>query len=305
MAIRLSDAAAALMAGDCGLRRALSGAHMVFYTGTQPTTANDTPGSSQAIIAFTQDDGVYVAETRPVWSGVLSGLAGTAGLSSIVMDNWEILGATVTGTVLDTIGADIATQINDNIAALDFYATYDTGTDTLSIYGPHGVGTSMNSMVLSVTTTGTLTFTHTGGTGAVDTSGVAVANGLTFDAPADGAGLSTPEDVFYITKPSGETWKGKNGFGPATAAATAVFSGIVNGNAYTAGWGRICASSGDDGSSATSGESGYIRLDFSVGTGSADFLMTPTASFTVNTTSGSEIESVINTFRLKIATELG
>lgn len=304
MAIRLSDAATALMADDVGLRRALSGAHMVFYTGTQPTSANDTPGSSQAIIAFTLDDGVYVAETRPVWSGVLSGLAGTAGLTSVKLDNFEILDQSVTGTVLDTIGSDIADAINDSVANAGFEASYDSGTDTLSIIGPHGVGDTMNSMILAVTTTGTITFTHTGGSGAVDTSGVSSSNGLTFSAPADGSGLSPAEEVFYIGKPSGETWKGKNGFGPATAAATAVFTGITNGNTYTAGWGRICASSGDDGSTATSGDDGYIRIDFSVGTSATDFIMSPAATFTVNTTSGEEIESIINKFRLKVSKKL-
>ena len=53
MAIRFSDAATALMAGDCGLRRALSNASITFYTGSQPDSANTGYGTSQPIISFT------------------------------------------------------------------------------------------------------------------------------------------------------------------------------------------------------------------------------------------------------------
>ncbi len=296
--IRFSDAAAALLAGDGGLRRALSGAHMVFYTGTQPASANATPGTSQPIISFTKDDGVFVAETRPQWEIVFSGITGTAGLSSLKIDNWEILGATVTADSLADVADDVATQINANLANVDFRASSD-GVDTVTITGPKGVGAAMNSCVIAGTESGTITCTETGA-GAVSVSGVNSSNALAFDVPANGTGLTPAEEVFYIAKPSGATWKGKNGFGPATAAATAVFTGIVDGNTYTAGWGRICASAGDDGSTATSGEDGYVRVDFSIGTSGTDFIMSPAATFTVNTTSGDEIETLINTLRLKI-----
>lgn len=302
MAIRYSDATTALIAGDVGLRRALSGAHLVFYTGTQPSSANNTPGTSQAILAFTIGDGVYVAETQATWQTTLSGWASGGGLSSIKIDNAEILGTTVISTEsLAVLGENIAEQINSNIGNVDYTATYGVaGSGVLEITAPIGTGAFMNSCVLTTTTTGTLTSTL-GSAGAVITTGVTMSNGLTFNAPLDGAGLATPYNGFYIEKPAAEVWKGKNGFGPATAAATALFSGIVDGSTYTAGWGRLCASSGDDGSTATSGDDGYIRLDFSVGTGSEDFTMSPSATFTVNTASGSEIETVINTFRLKVS----
>jgi hypothetical protein len=299
MAIRLSDAAAALMAGDVGLRRALADAHMVFYTGTQPSSANSGIGTAQPIVAFTLDDSVMTEETLATWEIVFSGLTGTAGLSALTLDNIEILGATVTNTALGTIADDVATQINSFIGNAGVTAVSDS-VDTVTVTAPKGSGAFWNSAVIAGTESGTVTCTETGG-GAVVVTGVTAVNGLTFDVAADGADLVPAESNFYIAKPAGVTWKGKNGFGPADAVATAVFTGITDGNSYTAGWGRICASPGDDGSGATADANGYIRLDFSIGTSSEDFVISPSASLTVNTTGGSEIESVINSFKLKVA----
>lgn len=299
MAIRLSDAACALMAGDVGLRRALANAHMVFYTGSQPSSANSSIGTSQPIVAFTKDDSVLTEETLATRAIVFSGLTGTAGLSALKLDNIEILGTTITNTTLATIADDIAEQINAFVGNAGITATSDS-IDTVTVTAPKGSGAAFNAAVLAGTESGTVTATETGG-GAVVVTGVAAVNGLTFSIAADGAGLTPAESNFYISKPAAETWKGKNGFGPATAAATAVFSGITDGNSYTAGWGRICASPGDTGAAATSGASGNIRLDFSIGTSSEDFVISPSASLTVNTASGSEIESILNTFKLKVA----
>jgi len=299
MAIRLSDAACALMAGDVGLRRALANAHMVFYTGSQPSSANSGIGTSQPIVAFTKDDNVLTAETLATWEIVFSGLTGTAGLSALKLDNMEILGSTVTNSTLGGIADDVADAINAFVGNAGFTAVSDS-IDTVTVTAPKGSGASCNSMVLVGTESGTVTATEASG-GAVVVTGVLCLNGLTFDVAADGAGLIPAEANFFIAKPAADTWKGKNGFGPATAAATAVFTGIVNGNSYTAGWGRICATPGDDGSAATSGEDGNIRLDFNIGTSSEDFVISPSASLTVNTALGSEIESILNTFKLKVA----
>jgi len=177
VSIRLSDAAAALVIGDTGLRGAITGCKIHFYTGSQPASANDSIGTSQAVIAFTAE-----------------------GL------------------------------------------------------------------------------------------------GMNFEAPADGATLTPAEAVYFIQKSLTETWNGKNGFD----ADGNVFAGITNGSTYQAGWGRVIVSAGDTGNDATSGTSGYVRLDFSVGAANADCIMLPNPSFLVNTTSGQEIESVMTNFILKI-----
>lgn len=308
MAIRLSDAACALMAGDVGLRRSLAGAHITFYEGQQPDSANDNIGTSQSIISFTLNDSVWTGETRAQWKFTLTNttlgdtctsvkIGGAAGTNG-----FDILGGTVTATASDdtTMAAQITAAINANIANCDFTATASSGAVTIT--APYGTGVALNTAIVVAAGSGiTFTYNDGGGTGAVFTTGVASANGFTFSAPADGSGLAPAEDVFYIQKSVGETWKGKNGFGPAGSVATAVFAGIISGNSYTANWGRLCATAGDDGSAATSGESGYVRVDFSVGTTSAyDVVMQPTNEFVVNTASGYEIESALTSFRLKI-----
>ena len=176
MAIRLSDAAAALTIGDTGLRGAINLCKIIFYTGAQPSSANDSIGSAQPIITFF------------------------------------------------------------------------------------------------------------------------AAGGLSFATPVDGSALSPSEDIYYISKDSGQTWNGNNGFNESSA----VHSGITNGQTYSAGWGRAIISTGDTGNDATSGTGGYVRVDFSVGSANSDCVMVPSPSFLVNTTSGQEIESIISSFMLKI-----
>lgn len=305
MAIRFSDATVALMAGDVGLRRALAGGHLTLYTGSQPASANDSIGTAQPIISFTKDDGVYVAGIRAQWKVTFTNSTISDTITSIKIggaagtNSFEILGTTVVASASDdtVLAAQVAAQINSNIGNCDFTATSALGVVTIS--APKSSGTAFNSCLMVIAGSG-ITSTYDPVGGGVFTTGVASSNGLTFGEPANGTGLSPVEDVFYIEKSASEIWKGKNGFGPATSAATAVYTGIVNGTTYTAGWGRLCASNADDGSTATSGATGYIRVDFSVGTSGTDLIMTPAATFAVNTNSGAEIESVLGSFRLKI-----
>jgi len=181
VSIRLSDAAAALVIGDTGLRGAITGCKINLYTGTQPTSANDAVGTAQPIICFN-----------------------------------------VTGT------------------------------------------------------------------------------GLEFEEPKDGTLLTPAEDVYYIEKSLSQTWSGQNGL----ESAGTPFAGITDGETYQAGWGRIIASAGDTGNDSTSGSSGYIRVDFSVGTANADCIMLPNTSFYVKTATGEEISSVIEHFILKIRKQI-
>jgi hypothetical protein len=300
MAIRLSDAATVLVAGDGGLRRALANCAVTFYTGTQPTTANDSVGSSQPIIAFTNADAQHVVSVRPIWTVTFSAYTSnaTCTVDAVTVGGYNILGGQLgvatLGATVTTLTDAIALAINNNVYNADFYATSGGATGVLTVYGPIASGAFFDSADLTVTKTnggGALTATVGAKTGGTTGSG-----GLTFDPPVVNAdGLS-----FDLVKPSTQIWKGKNGFGPATAATTAVFTGITTGTTYTAGWARVTCSVGDDGLSATSGATGYIRVDLSVGTSGTDFVMTPAATFTVNTTSGSEIETTLNSFRLRI-----
>lgn len=317
MAIRFSDAATALMAGDSGLRRALSNASITFYTGSQPASANDSYGSSQPIISFTLSDGVLTPEVQGNALFDLTGITTAETITSITVGGFEILGATITyATSATATAAAVAAQINKYNGVLDINAT--SSAETVTITAPKNAGIALNNATIVATGTGvwngaashfksnavaaTATpHTYSSGNGRFasgaggSTAGVAAANGLTFDVPVDNTTTST----YDLSKPTSETWSGSNGYGPATSSATTVYSGIVNGTTYTAGWGRILCSYGDDGSTATSGATGYIRVDFSVGTSGTDFIMSPAATFTVNTST--PVVTTINSFTLQVS----
>lgn len=176
MAIRLSDAAAALTIGDVGLRSAINLCKINFYTGVQPVSANDSIGASQPILTF-----------------------------------------------------------------------FASG-------------------------------------------------GLELDSPEDGLTLNPPQNVFFLKKKVSQVWSGMNGYNELGT----LFTGIADGQAYTAGWGRMLISFGDTGANPTSGVSGYIRVDFSIGAANSDCIMLPTPTFLVKTTAGQQITSMINSFMLKI-----
>lgn len=306
--IRLSDSAAALMADKAGLRKALANAQIIFFTGTQPASANDAAGTSQPIIAFTKDDGVLTVEVAPQWKFTMSNVTAADTVNSVKLGGaagtnaFDILGGAVTmsDTNDSTGAAQVAAAINAFAGNAGFSAVAVGAAVTIT--GPRGMGAAGNSALLVVGTTGvTVAYNDGGGTGAVFTTGVSAVNGLTFDVPADGAGLSPVENVFYIQKPAGVNWQGKNGFGPGTAAADTPFTGIVTEQNYSAGWGRIICSPGDTGMAATSGADGYIRLDFSIGTVNEDFNMVPTTALFANLAAGFEVTSALNSFRLKIS----
>ncbi len=289
------------MAGDIGLRRAIYGSHITFFTGSQPASANSTIGSSQPIITFTKADGVYTPEVKASWQAEFSSVSGTATITSITVGGIELLSGEVSGDNITDIASSAAESINENVLNLNFTAFSSLGV--LTVQAPKATGTKLNGLNLVVATSGTINTAYNdspSNNGSPFVDGVDHENGLEFTYPQDGAGLSPAESVFYIEKPSGDVWSGLNGYGPATATKTALFAGITNGQTYTAGWGRICVDAGDTGFDATSGLDGYVRVDFSVGTSGADCIMLPSTSFLVNTALGNEIQSVINSFRLKL-----
>ncbi len=305
MAIRYSDAAARLITDEIGLRRALNGCHIVFFTGNQPSSANADAGSSQPIISFTLDDGVYTAEKRPTWQFTLSAILAETTISSVTVGGIELLSGDVVDSSLNGLCGSLVDNINSNIGNLNFEAKHNAGIVTIS--GPIGIGPRMNDFKVAVGVTGTITIAYddSGHDGSVYSSGSDSQNGLSFSAAKDGANLTPAEDVFYIENLSSENWKGINGFGPATAPASSVYSGIVNGQTYTAGWGRICSTEGDDGLSTATDENGYVRVDFSVAASNADCTMLPAPSFYVSTASGQEIESVLTKLVLKLKKRMG
>ena len=95
MAIRFSDAAAAMLAGDTGLRLGISNFYLDFFVGTQPTYANDAE-AGQKIISFrkaTAGVDVFIADTQAQWKVTLSGTSGS--LTTVKIGGFDVLGGTI------------------------------------------------------------------------------------------------------------------------------------------------------------------------------------------------------------------
>lgn len=289
MAIRKSDALTFLELGDVGLRRALANSWIDFYVGTQPATAN-AAATGQKIITFKTGTSAnaYIGETRPKWKVTLSGTT-SGSLDTVTIGGFGVLGGAVPyATSFTATAAAAAAQINSNIKNMDFIAT-SSGAD-LYVYGPIGVGTGMNALVMAATST-TLTATVVGaGTPAASggTDGIASAYGLNWLAPYDGSLLTVPDSTVVVLSKDTTTWQGLGGFDKSNSAISGFASGTL-----TAGWGRICASPTDDGS-ATSGETGFVRLDFSIAASGADVNISPSPAYTYN------VAQYITGFRIKL-----
>lgn len=280
MAIRKSDALCYLEMGDVGIRRALSNCWIDFYEGTQPTTANDAATGYQKIITFKTGTSAnaYVGETLPRWKVTLSGTT-SGSLNTLTVGGFDVLdGAVSYATSFTVTAAAAAAQINASAKNIGFTATSD-GAD-IYVYGPPGVGTKMNDLVLAATvTTLTATIASTGKPAASGgTDGIASAYGCNWVTPYDGSSLTVPDTTVIVIGKDTTTWQGLGGFDKSNSAITGFTSG-----SKTAGWGRICATPADAGA-ATSGETGYVRLDFSIAASGADVNISPSPEYTYNVT---------------------
>jgi hypothetical protein len=297
MAIRQSDALTYLSAGDVGIRRALANAHLTFFTGQQPLSANTgyLTNGSQPIISFTLDDLIYAPTVDHVWKATFS--AYTAGPTSIVsvnIDGINLLSGPVSfGQTIAEGCSLLANAITVNPHNGGYTATA-TATE-IFVKAPFGTGALTSAGVLGIASDGlgVLTITING----TSTAGVSGVNGFIFNLPIDNGA------TVDLVKVSTETWKGRNGYGPATSGRDIQFDGIQNGQTYTAGWCRFCSSAGDNGAADTSGINGFIRLDLSVGAVGSDVTMTPAPTFLVNTVT--PVETPINNFTIRIKKNKG
>ena len=297
MAIRYSDAMIAMIIGDIGLRKSVYGSKILFFTGSQPANANSGSGSSQPIIEFTDNAGEYSSEVVPTWQFTITNLTGTASITSISLSGFEIMNGNAEATTNEDLASEVSSSINSCVSNMGFHSS--VSGNVVSIYGSKSSGSRLNPFSVIVASSGTVTITYddTAHTGAPLTDGVDAINGLSFDQEQDGEDLSPVYNGYYIKKASSQTWAGLNGY----KSDGTLFTGITNDNTYSAGWGRLCISENDTGFDATSGNDGYARIDFSVGATTADCIMSPQPSFYIETSSGSEIQSIINSFILKMS----
>jgi hypothetical protein len=261
MAKRLSTAMVDFLSQDGSISGALKNGRLVFFSGTQPASADTASGVAiaSALCTFTASSGVYTAETRATFLITVSGtLPGT--LDTLTVGGVPIIsGAVSLATDVTTAAAAIASNINAYQNVGDFKATSNVGVVTIT--APKNTGALHNGVTVAHTETTTTVTTNggssatVGGTGA--TAGVTALNGLTFTFPNASAGV-----LIKATTP----WTG-------VATATG-----------TAGWFRFAG----DGTDVNTTSTTAIRFDGSIGTSGADLIVSSTtitasATQTINT----------------------
>ena len=242
MAVKISTALRNFMLQRGSFKRALNNGRLQMYSGTQPTSPDDVPNGT-LLNTISLASGAITVEVLAQGSATLNTGTTFTTFDSITVDSRNIMdGAVAWDTDFDTTMQLVADNINDNIANPDFSASYNAGSDKLTITALPGTGVELNGdVVASASTGGDATFTDVNiGT---ETAGVASVNGLDFDVSTAG----------QLVKGSG------------------IWSGVAS-STGTAGWWRFEGSIDDDDSSSTI----LIRVDGNIGTTGADLNVSST-----------------------------
>lgn len=168
MALSRSTGLVNFIASKGSVRQALQNCRVLIF-GVTPT-ADGGSGGVSPLVTLTPNAAAYSAETLPKWRFTISGSAGS--VNSIKIGGVELLSAQVNyNTSLQNTAQLIVDAINNSGTQPDYTAAVTgASSDEVSIYGPVGVGSALNSLVLAVTTT-TLT-ASLASSGAVETAGV-------------------------------------------------------------------------------------------------------------------------------------
>lgn len=230
---------------DVSMQRALQGGVFRIYSGSAPATA-DAAVTGTLLDEVSLASGTWTPGTLA--TGIVNLTGGASGnVSSITVDGYEVLGATVTyATSLTVTAGLIAAQINSYQGpGLKMTATSSGADVTISVLP--GTGTTLNGKTIAVTsatittTINGVSSTTVGGAGA--TAGVASVNGLTFGATASG-----------VLSKSG------------------IWSGVVA-SSGTAGYFRITGPQVDAGGATGTTQ---VRVQGTCGTSGADYNMSST-----------------------------
>jgi hypothetical protein len=242
MALRISTGLRDFMLERGSLKRALNGGKLKIYSGSQPTSPDDVPNGT-LLLTVSLASGAITNEVLSQGSVTLNTGTTFTTFDSLTVDGINIMSAVVAwDTDLDTSLQAVVDNINDNVSTPDYIASYNAGSDKITITALPGTGTSPNTFVVASASTGgdaTWTDVNMGS----ETAGVAAVNGLDFGDAA-----------------SGQLVKG-----------SAVWSGVA-GATGTAGWFRFEGSVDDDDSSSTT----LLRLDGNIGTTGADLNVSST-----------------------------
>ncbi len=239
MTVRISTGLRNAVAAGYSWRQALANGRLQWYSGSQPTSADDAINGT-LLCTFTEASGTFTAETQATFSVQLTGGASGSIDTLEVGGAIPLIGAAVPfNTTLNQTAADLAAAINDYMSVPEFTAT--ASTDTVTVSAPWSLGANANSLTWAITVT---TITTDAGSGAF-ASGVTAINGLEFDYPIVSGILPKTSDI----------WSG-------SAAA-----------AGTLGWWRYEADSTDDQGASTA----FRRIDGTAGTAGTDMIVGSTA----------------------------
>lgn len=238
MALRFSTGLRNYLNEGGSVKQALNNGKIYYYTGTQPTSADDAAtGTLLAIISKSSGD--ITEEVQSVGSVALTG-GGSGSVNTLTVNSLSILPAAVAfNTSLTQTASDVADAINNNPQNLLFVAS-NNGTATVTITAKLGLGALANGWVVASTAT-TITKTDSNMAG-----GVTAVNGLTFGDASSGTLVKNPL----------ETWTGL---------------GLAAG---TAGWFRFEGALADTEASDTAGA--FNRLDGNISTSGANLNMSST-----------------------------
>lgn len=242
MGLKISTGLRDFMLERGSFKRALRNGRLKIYSGSQPTSPDGVPNGT-LLCTISEASGAITNETLAQGSVALNTGTTFTTFDSITVDSRNIMdGAVSWDTDMDTSLQAVVDNINDNISNPDFTASYNSGSDKITITALPGTGVELNGdVVASAVTGGDATFTDVNmGT---ETAGVDPANGLDFGDAA-----------------AGQLVKG-----------SAVWSGVA-GASGTAGWWRFEGSVDDDDSSSTT----LIRVDGNIGTTGADLNVSST-----------------------------
>jgi hypothetical protein len=231
MAFRFSDGLRNALAKDLSYGNAMQDGVLVFYTGTQPASAN-AAATGTPLVKYTSASLTHTPEVLATGTVVLAtGAVGS--VDTITVNGVNILGAPVPfNATLAQTAADVATQINKSVSATDYKASA-VGT-TVTISAAKGAGATPNGFVVTGTsTTLTMTFGNMAG-------GVSPINGLKFALTALGV----------VNKDPAQVWSG---------------IGLTTG---VAGWFRFYSSVADAGSLDAAGA--FIRADGAIAASGAE-----------------------------------
>ncbi|HEY6019927.1 MAG TPA: hypothetical protein VIY48_08490 [Candidatus Paceibacterota bacterium] len=238
MALRYSTAVRNFMAGIGSYKDAFQNGRIEIYQGAQPATA-DAAVTGTLLCTITDNSQARTAEVLSAGSVTLTGGA-SGSVNTLTVNGIEVMGAAVPfNTSLTQTAADVAAQINRFHSGAEYLASAAGAVVTITALP--GTGTMPNGFIVASTVT-TLTKTDANMAG-----GVAAANGLKYDFPANGA----------IAKLASQVWSGLN-----------VASG-------TAGYYRQYGSVADAGGADTNLV--YYREDGAISTSGAEMNLSSTA----------------------------